>query len=354
MCSLMSSPMNIQAEPEVVLPTSNDVIMGQLWLQQSKCFNFQYVIVRNAGAFLASQVANNSGEVVATVAVQLGLLGVRFILFDFSLQRYIRIRDDVLIAAEISAAFVQYFSFPSTFCPPSAGFAGAYENMIGQSLAATSLRTTDSLGAAATLEHGVVDLTEEDEEEVKPPPFPTDRNNVIQYKYPSNELQVKKLSEQGSHRLPSASNPRDDEHGCTSRLSEDIDTASSQQAKHTVDMRQSTGEQTGQRLDPALSPNAHAQDPENEAESQGRPDSLELSGEGSSPFPASHAITYSSSFYPMDMSDLPHKAAGDMTGWQFFPMQLTQDLKDVPLLNEWKVVVVPMGTTPGEPFTMSP
>ncbi len=294
------------------------------------------------------------GEVVATVAVQLGILGVRFIIFDYALERYIRIRDEVHIAAEIRAAFVQYLSFTSTVSRPSAGLAGAYENMIGRSLATTIGGTTDSQGAAVTCEHHVVDLTEEGEEEldVKSPPIAAVPCRAIRDQ--SDESQVKMLSEPGSNRLPSSSNQGGGEHGCIDRLSADIETVNRQEARCTMDIRQSTGEQTSQRLDPASAPKAHTQDPENESDGPGRPDSLDLSGEGSSPFPASHAITYADSFYPLDMTGLPHKVADDMTGWQFFPMQLTQDLKDVPLLNEWKVVVVPMGTTSGEPFTMSP
>jgi hypothetical protein len=58
-------------------------------------------------------------------------------------------------------------------------------------------------------------------------------------------------------------------------------------------------------------------------------------------------------FGPVDVSLLPQKARQDMSGWQFHPIKLSHDLKDLPLLNEWTVVVVPVNCE-GEPFTIDP
>lgn len=72
--------------------------------------------------------------------------------------------------------------------------------------------------------------------------------------------------------------------------------------------------------------------------------------------PASHASTYAHFFYQpaASMKDLPSKSTQDMAGWQFFPMNMEQNLKELPLLNEWRIVVSPMSGNPDRSFTIDP
>jgi hypothetical protein len=71
--------------------------------------------------------------------------------------------------------------------------------------------------------------------------------------------------------------------------------------------------------------------------------------------PASHAKKYNQHFFKkLKINDLPSKCTNEMSGWQFFPMNLEKDLKNLPLLNEWRIVVTPMSGNLDRSFTVDP
>ena len=385
MSALSGSAKQILGESDVVWPTSNDVVMGQVWAQLTSC-NFEFVISRNAGAFLASHVTH-SGEVVANVAEQLRLLGVRFIHFDLVRGGYVHITDEGLIAAEISAAFLQYYAFTSGARFPSMELVGALDNIVGHALLATSHHASNTLGSLAIGEHDIVDLTGEEEAEEEDDEEDDDDDdddgddemeaqedgmvesrrcqiseeaNVIREQSHQSQMEHPSTTECGRSPLlaSSPSLPSDSslgiERGLTNRSGRTLVGAKRHEGSGTTDLEQSTGEDTSQRFNPASSTRAHNQVGHNKVESPEEPEPLELRGADISPFPGSYATMYAASFCPLDMTDLPHRTSDDMTGWHFFPIQLTQDLKDVPLINEWKVVVAPMAGSSGDAFTISP
>ena len=368
MSALSGSAQQVEAKNELVWPTDNDVIMGQVWLHQLTGCNFQFVIARNARAFLDSQMTH-PGVVITNVAEQLRLLAVRFLLFDYDREGYIHIMDERLIAAEISAAFVQYYAFSSATHFPSAEAVCALESIAVQAIYPTIRHASDITRTIASSKPQVVDLTKEEEDDdddkVKEQEAQercriTEGSNLVRQH--SNQLQTECPSLSNNKRLPSpasslslpsnANLEADSEHGLQdTQIDGGIGSVKKHLGIRTTDYQQSSGEETGQRVIPVALPRAHTQVGTDSAE---LPEPLDLRDECASPLPGSYATTYAASFYPLDMTCLPHKTSDDMAGWQFFPMQMTQDLEDVPVLNEWKVVVVPMVGSSGKPFTISP
>ena len=371
MTTIASASDLLQEEVELISPTTNDVIIGQSLRLQEQCPSFRYHIKNYARVFTSS-FALRSG-ILSTVAERLKFYKVRFLAFRAGDSgSYGIVTDDAAIGAEIKAAFAKYIKREDYLeaqhrieVLSNANAAAAQHRAMERSSPAAGVVAV--AGATITRQSdGIIDLTEEESPPRSPTPDAANITNTREGSGNQSQLYASQLRaialrspiRSGWNVGQQQQQQQQQADEITRREVQSLRNLEARQAlRDMMQAQQASGEGTGQNTGSVESQQLNASTPPREqpempgAHQPHLPLHLPAI---STALPASHATTYAAHFKPVDIAGLPIKTYLDMTGWQFFPMNLKQNLRDVSLLNEWKIVVVPMATSLGEPFVMAP
>jgi hypothetical protein len=362
----MSLSSNMEVEPQcptmlpVAQPRQNDVILEQSWNNQDLSLTVKNAISTFASLYWRSPTDQRLG-VIAAAADRLKCLGVKILSFDSKTNQSAIVADESAIENFILEAFAQH--------DPSAAAAVAQgERRDERELIPVSTPFTGESKPSETLvptsdSKEIVDLApKKNEDAIAPveaitpcdvqyntarPNLHVPQNNVLLQQENAIPADTSQLLPTQIHRV-CAGQQHDQIATKEIQCQQGMDSRHAQcgiQAAH-----QSSGERTDQCVtrNPVTLPQQSVEVGEKPPQ---HPPPLELpAAPGASTLPASFANTYADYFEYVNMADLHFKRPEDMLGWQFFPMQLTQSLRDLPLINEWKIVVAPLNSSSGQAF----
>lgn len=337
--------------PPVAQARQNDVIMEQSWNKQDLCSKVKNTIHAFAPLYWSSR-DDRRRDVIAAAAERMKSCGVRIVSFDAKTNQSVIVSDETAIEKFILEAFVQHdpngANVEQNELRDERDLIPVKTTVTGESMPPETMMPTSECKE-------IVDITNDgDEDDIAALQLITQR-----------DVQCETPTKQREHAIPMAiSSPllsnqtlplpvghEHDEIILKERESQQyMDVENGQRAIQAA--HQSSGERTNQRV--AKSPLALSQQSVEQGEKRPQqpspPEFPAVPGAVPTTLPASFADTYADCIEPANWADLPSKRAEDMLGWQFFPIQLTQSLRDLPLINEWKIVVTPLNSSSGQAF----